>query len=276
MGAPHTPSIPPSATAPLTSADLPCCCPRPQDGPTKMAEDAQALGYTFPYLYDESQEVRGRGLECLSALLLGMRMRSSHAWPAALCCMSSPTAQVPLSLPECTRAMGGQGQRLHAHASSARLLTAPLPAPPSQPPALCLSHTPARAPPPLQVAKAYTAACTPEFYAFDASHKLQYHGQYDDARPGNGKPVTGGAHCWWGTGGAHCCRSQVGHTAAQVGHTAAGHRWGTLLHRWGTLLQVTGGAHCCWGTLLQVTGGAHCCTTFTPSLPAEDTACAPH
>lgn len=33
--------------------------------------------------------------------------------------------------------------------------------------------------------------CTPEFYVFDADCKLQYHGQFDDARPGNGKPVTG-------------------------------------------------------------------------------------
>jgi hypothetical protein len=41
------------------------------------------------------------------------------------------------------------------------------------------------------VAKAYKAACTPEFYVFDAELKLTYHGQFDDARPNNGKPVTG-------------------------------------------------------------------------------------
>ncbi len=41
------------------------------------------------------------------------------------------------------------------------------------------------------VAKAYNAACTPDFYVFDASLKSVYHGQLDDSRPGNGKPVTG-------------------------------------------------------------------------------------
>lgn len=42
-----------------------------------------------------------------------------------------------------------------------------------------------------QVAKAYHAACTPDFYLFDAAHKLVYRGQFDDARPGNEQPVTG-------------------------------------------------------------------------------------
>jgi peroxiredoxin len=41
------------------------------------------------------------------------------------------------------------------------------------------------------VAKAYGAACTPDFFLFDADRKLAYHGQFDDARPGNGKVVTG-------------------------------------------------------------------------------------
>ncbi|MEM8805386.1 MAG: thioredoxin family protein [Cyanobacteria bacterium P01_G01_bin.38] len=41
------------------------------------------------------------------------------------------------------------------------------------------------------VAKAYTAACTPDFFLFDADMKLTYRGQLDDSRPGNGKPVTG-------------------------------------------------------------------------------------
>jgi peroxiredoxin len=41
------------------------------------------------------------------------------------------------------------------------------------------------------VAKAYTAACTPDFYLFDAQRRLVYHGQLDDGRPGNDKPVTG-------------------------------------------------------------------------------------
>ena len=40
------------------------------------------------------------------------------------------------------------------------------------------------------VAKAYDAACTPDFYVFDANLNLVYRGQLDDSRPGNGKPVT--------------------------------------------------------------------------------------
>ncbi len=42
-----------------------------------------------------------------------------------------------------------------------------------------------------EVAKAYTAACTPDFFLFDADRSLVYRGQLDDSRPGNGKPVTG-------------------------------------------------------------------------------------
>ncbi len=42
-----------------------------------------------------------------------------------------------------------------------------------------------------EVAKAYDAACTPDFYLFDAALKLVYRGQLDDSRPGNGIPVTG-------------------------------------------------------------------------------------
>ena len=42
-----------------------------------------------------------------------------------------------------------------------------------------------------EVAKAYDAACTPDFYLFDDSLKLVYRGQLDDSRPGNGLPVTG-------------------------------------------------------------------------------------
>lgn len=41
------------------------------------------------------------------------------------------------------------------------------------------------------VAKAYGAACTPDFFLYDRERRLSYHGQFDDARPGNGKPVTG-------------------------------------------------------------------------------------
>ncbi len=42
-----------------------------------------------------------------------------------------------------------------------------------------------------QVASAYRAACTPDFYVFDRQLKLVYRGQLDDSRPGNGRPVTG-------------------------------------------------------------------------------------
>jgi hypothetical protein len=41
------------------------------------------------------------------------------------------------------------------------------------------------------VAKAYRAACTPDFYLFDKDHRLVYRGQFDDSRPSNSSPVTG-------------------------------------------------------------------------------------
>jgi peroxiredoxin len=69
----------------------------PADSPAKMAEEARAAGYSFPYLYDETQAV----------------------------------------------------------------------------------------------AKAYRAACTPDFYLFDKDRRLVYRGQFDDSRPGNEVPVTG-------------------------------------------------------------------------------------
>lgn len=69
----------------------------PQDSPELMTEEATKVGYSFPYLYDESQEV----------------------------------------------------------------------------------------------AKAYDAACTPDFYVFDKDLKCAYRGQLDSSRPGNGLPVTG-------------------------------------------------------------------------------------
>lgn len=69
----------------------------PQDGPTEMAKKARRLGYTFPYLYDESQET----------------------------------------------------------------------------------------------AKAYQAACTPDFFLFDSKLSCVYRGQFDDSRPGSEVPVTG-------------------------------------------------------------------------------------
>jgi len=42
-----------------------------------------------------------------------------------------------------------------------------------------------------EVAKAYDAACTPDFYIFNADDKLVYRGRMDASRPGNGVPVTG-------------------------------------------------------------------------------------
>ena len=42
-----------------------------------------------------------------------------------------------------------------------------------------------------EVAKAYDAACTPDFYIFNAQLALVYRGQLDDSRPENGIPVTG-------------------------------------------------------------------------------------
>ncbi|WP_009633456.1 thioredoxin family protein [Synechocystis sp. PCC 7509] len=42
-----------------------------------------------------------------------------------------------------------------------------------------------------EIAKAYTAACTPDFFLFDANQQLVYRGQLDDSRPSNGKPVNG-------------------------------------------------------------------------------------
>ncbi|HRD65532.1 MAG TPA: thioredoxin family protein [Candidatus Competibacter sp.] len=69
----------------------------PDDSPAKMAEEASAFAYSFPYLYDESQ----------------------------------------------------------------------------------------------MTAKAYRAACTPDFFLFDAGRRLVYRGQFDGSRPGNAVPVTG-------------------------------------------------------------------------------------
>jgi peroxiredoxin len=42
-----------------------------------------------------------------------------------------------------------------------------------------------------EVSKAYSAACTPDFFLFDAQRKLVYRGQLDDSRPSNNIPVTG-------------------------------------------------------------------------------------
>ena len=42
-----------------------------------------------------------------------------------------------------------------------------------------------------EVAKAYNAACTPDFFVFDTSQILVYRGQFDDSRPGNNKEING-------------------------------------------------------------------------------------
>ncbi|MEE4241155.1 MAG: thioredoxin family protein [Desulfopila sp.] len=42
-----------------------------------------------------------------------------------------------------------------------------------------------------KTAKAYRAACTPDFFLFNAEQKLVYRGQFDSARPGNNEPVSG-------------------------------------------------------------------------------------
>lgn len=44
---------------------------------------------------------------------------------------------------------------------------------------------------PQDVAAAFTAACTPDFFLFDGDHELVYRGRMDDATPGNDAPVTG-------------------------------------------------------------------------------------
>lgn len=42
-----------------------------------------------------------------------------------------------------------------------------------------------------EVAKAYTAACTPDFFLYDRARRLVYRGQFDGSRPDSGIPVTG-------------------------------------------------------------------------------------
>jgi thioredoxin-related protein len=42
-----------------------------------------------------------------------------------------------------------------------------------------------------EIAQSYRAACTPDFFLFDADRSLVYRGQLDDSRPFNGVPVTG-------------------------------------------------------------------------------------
>jgi peroxiredoxin len=42
-----------------------------------------------------------------------------------------------------------------------------------------------------EVARAYGAECTPDFFLFDGERRLAYRGRLDESTPGNGKPVTG-------------------------------------------------------------------------------------
>jgi peroxiredoxin len=42
-----------------------------------------------------------------------------------------------------------------------------------------------------EVARAYDATCTPDFFLFDSALKLVYRGQFDSSRPGDGTPITG-------------------------------------------------------------------------------------
>jgi len=42
-----------------------------------------------------------------------------------------------------------------------------------------------------EVARAYAAACTPDFFLYDRQHRLAYRGQFDDSRPGNDVKVSG-------------------------------------------------------------------------------------
>lgn len=42
-----------------------------------------------------------------------------------------------------------------------------------------------------RVGRAYNAACTPDFFLYDAQRRLAYRGAFDESTPGNGKPVTG-------------------------------------------------------------------------------------
>ena len=62
------------------------------------------------------------------------------------------------------------------------------------------------------VAQRYQAMCTPEFFLFDKDLKLQYHGQFDSARPSNGKPVTGSqiaSECMSGNVLSPCASSSI-------------------------------------------------------------------
>ena len=46
-----------------------------------------------------------------------------------------------------------------------------------------------------EVAKAYQAACTPDFFVLDKNLQIVYRGRFDDSTPGNRRPVTGSDLC---------------------------------------------------------------------------------
>jgi hypothetical protein len=84
-----------------------------------------------------------------------------------------------------TRTAAGARWRLTTHPMSnqqGRLATPPIELGFSFP--YCLDAT-------QDVARAYKAACTPDFFLFDGDHKLAYRRQLDDSRPRSDKPVTG-------------------------------------------------------------------------------------
>ena len=66
-----------------------------------------------------------------------------------------------------------------------------------------------------EVARAYDAACTPDFFLFDKDLKLVYRGQLDDSRPGNGVPADGRdlreAHEFADRGQADFCGAETEH-----------------------------------------------------------------
>jgi thiol-disulfide isomerase/thioredoxin len=131
----------------------------PQDGPELMAKDAEQHGYTFPYLYDESQQV---AQVRFAARFESDMQRQGLCTPAAV-------------------AIEPQG--LHEQHGHLQIAMRPATVYCNQPSAIAQASC---------RAQAFRAMCTPEFYVFDGEGKLAYHGQFDDARPGkDSTPVTG-------------------------------------------------------------------------------------
>ncbi|CAI5960495.1 unnamed protein product [Closterium sp. NIES-65] len=132
----------------------------PQDGPDKMAEEAKQFNFPFPYLYDETQEVaKAYHAACTPKVFLFRKdgRRPRKRWPR------------PTMLP---------ARRTSFSSRRTAVLPSLLPFHQTQ-----------------EVAKTYHAACTPDFFLFKKDGRrpfeLAYHGQLDDSRPNNGRPVTG-------------------------------------------------------------------------------------